>query len=251
MLQIPEEEVTKNGEKADRPRDDDDDDDRDADDAKASGSNGSKTSSASGPPPSAASVQVTDDDDDDGKGDYVQVSRLGNPLVNEVVIPLGQKDRFNRTTPDRDADELRTVRGRAGAGEADERPVQPGRQGDGPHGHRARAAPGRPGLNQQTGKPVDTLKINLTTPPSATPNRFGVIAGDNAGFPNGRRLADDVVDIELRVVAGAVDRQNVPLGDGVDENDKPFSTDVPLRRGAGFRIRPEAKREHVPIAPNK
>ena len=86
---------------------------------------------------------------------------------------------------------------------------------------------GVPGLNQQTGKPVDTLKINLATPPTDSPSRFGVLAGDNAGFPNGRRLTDDVVDIELRVVAGALIGKNVPLGDGVDENDKPFSSSFP------------------------
>ena len=69
-------------------------------------------------------------------------------------------------------------------------------------------------------------------PPSATPNRFGVLAGDTAGFPNGRRLSDDVVDIELRVIAGALlpDDQGgkqIPLGDGVDVNDKPFRATFP------------------------
>src|SRR5207249_1654222 len=86
---------------------------------------------------------------------------------------------------------------------------------------------GIPGLNRQTGKPVDTLKINLSTPPSNSPSRFGVLGGDNAGFPNGRRLTDDVVDIELRVIAGALIGKNVPLGDGVDQNDKPFSSTFP------------------------
>ena len=59
------------------------------------------------------------------------------------------------------------------------------------------------------------------------PNRFGVLAGDVAGFPNGRRLADDVIDIELRVIGGALlpadqGGKQLPLGDGVDQNDKPF-----------------------------
>jgi hypothetical protein len=174
-------------------------------------------------------VQVTGDDsgDDGGKGDYVQVSRLGNPLVNEVVIPLGQKDRFNRTTPDRDAEnygkyvvepelaKLLNALFNLGVKETDRTDIV------------LALLQGVPGLNQQTGKPVDTLKINLSTPPSATPNRLGVLAGDNAGFPNGRRLTDDVVDIELRVVAGALIGKNVPLGDGVDENDKPFSSTFP------------------------
>ena len=59
-------------------------------------------------------LQVTDADGRD-RGDWTQVSRLGNPLVNEVVIPLGQKDKFNRTQPQDDAEELRQVRRQAGA----------------------------------------------------------------------------------------------------------------------------------------
>jgi hypothetical protein len=69
-------------------------------------------------------------------------------------------------------------------------------------------------------------------PPSGNPSRFGVLAGDLAGFPNGRRLADDVVDIELRVIAGALLPANqggkqIPLGDGVDQNDKAFRPSFP------------------------
>ena len=68
-------------------------------------------------------------------------------------------------------------------------------------------------------------------PPSADPQRLGVLAGDLAGFPNGRRLTDDVVDIELRVVEGILldppDKRDVPLGDGVDQNDKSFSDHFP------------------------
>ena len=65
---------------------------------------------------------------------------------------------------------------------------------------------GVPGLTQISPRavPADTLKVNLGVPPTATPNRFGVLAGDTQGFPNGRRLADDVTDIELRVLAGAL-----------------------------------------------
>jgi len=89
-------------------------------------------------------------------------------------------------------------------------------------------ATGVPGLNQPAGvAPGEMLRLNLTTPPAASPNRGGVLAGDLAGFPNGRRLADDVVDAELRVVAGVlVDGFNIApnnqLGDGVDANDLPF-----------------------------
>src|SRR3712207_1174752 len=75
--------------------------------------------------------------------------------------------------------------------------------------------------------PADTLKINLGVPPSERENRFGVIGGDNAGFPNGRRLGDGVVDISLRVVGGYLIVKNLPLGDGVDVNDVPFLDPFP------------------------
>jgi Domain of unknown function (DUF4331) len=162
---------------------------------------------------------------------WVQVSRLGNPLVNEVVIPLGMKDRFNRTTPDRDAalygqfvtqPELAAVLNAlfgVGAPETDRTDIVQA------------LLQGIPGLNQHKGKhagtPVDTLKLNLGIDPSPMPDRFGVIGGDNAGFPNGRRLTDDVVDIELQVIAGFLVGNPVPLGDGVDEDSKGFLSQFP------------------------
>ena len=84
---------------------------------------------------------------------------------------------------------------------------------------------------------VDTIKLNLGVPPaSGAADRFGVIGGDLAGFPNGRRLDDDVVDIELQVVAGFLKGNKVPLGDGVDRNDKPFLSAFPYLAGptSGF-----------------
>jgi Domain of unknown function (DUF4331) len=90
---------------------------------------------------------------------------------------------------------------------------------------------GLPGLNEHAGKfagtPVDTLKLNLGVPPADEVNRFGVIGGDNAGYPNGRRPEDDVVDIDLQVVAGILVDNPVALGDGVDENDKSFLDQFP------------------------
>ncbi|HEV8658706.1 MAG TPA: DUF4331 family protein, partial [Thermoanaerobaculia bacterium] len=78
----------------------------------------------------------------------------------------------------------------------------------------------------------EMLRINLATPVTASPNRMGALAGDNGGFPNGRRLADDVVDIELQVVAGVLvsgfnKQPNNLLTDGVDANDKLFLTSFP------------------------
>ena len=63
---------------------------------------------------------------------------------------------------------------------------------------------GIPGLNKPEGvKPSSQLRLNMSVQPTASPNRLGVLRGDNAGFPNGRRLTDDVVDIELQALAGA------------------------------------------------
>jgi hypothetical protein len=163
---------------------------------------------------------------------YTQVSRLGNPLVNEVVIPLGKKDQFNRTTPDRDAKlygkyvvepELAKVMNLLF-------PVVKA-----PTTNRTdivqAVLQGIPGLNQHRANPpaVDTIKVNLGTAPAAAPKRLAALAGDTSGYPNGRRLTDDVVDIDLRVVAGALAKPPNPikLGDGVDQNDKPFLPTFP------------------------
>jgi hypothetical protein len=168
-----------------------------------------------------------------GKGPFTQISRLGNPLVNEVIIPLGQKDRFNRTQPKNDAanygqfvlqPELAAVLNKLFPGLV-----------NAPEKNRTdivqAVLQGVPGLNAFPGaagqNATDTLKINLGTPPSASPNRLGVLAGDNAGYPNGRRLTDDVVDIDLQVVAGALQGNNVPLGDGVNQNDVKFLSQFP------------------------
>jgi hypothetical protein len=183
---------------------------------------------------------------------WVQVSRLGNPLVNEVVIPLGQKDRFNRTSPDRDAElygkyvvkpELAAILNAlfdVGAPEDDRTDIVQA------------LLQGIPDLNQQRGaKPVDTLKLNLGVPPADMEDRFGAIGGDSAGFPNGRRLGDDVVDIELQVVAGFLKGNKVPLGDGVDRNDKPFLSSFPYLAPptSGFDSSPSQRIEpsHPPV----
>jgi hypothetical protein len=92
---------------------------------------------------------------------------------------------------------------------------------------------GVPGLNQPANvKPAEMLRLNTAIMPAANPNRLGVLAGDTQGFPNGRRLTDDVVDIELRVAAGVLiegfnKAPNNQIGDGVDANDEPFSPVFP------------------------
>ncbi len=208
-------------------------------------------------------VQVTNADFDQGglkgkgkgKGE-VQVSRLGNPLVNEVVIPLGKKDQFNRTTPDRDAELYGKYVVKPELAGILNALFDLGIKTDNRTDIVQALLQGIPGLNQHKGikgpPAVDTIKLNLGTPPaSGAENRFGVIGGDTAGFPNGRRLGDDVVDIELQVVAGFLIGKKVPLGDGVDRNDKPFLSTFPYLAGpdSGFDSRPSTRVEpaHPPV----
>jgi hypothetical protein len=74
-------------------------------------------------------------------------------------------------------------------------------------------------------KPAEYLRLNMAVAPTARPNRLGVLGGDLAGFPNGRRLADDITDEALQVTEGVLLGQSTGLGDGV--NDKPFLTSFP------------------------
>ncbi len=169
------------------------------------------------------------------KGKYVQVSRLGNPLVNEVVLPVALKDAFNALAPENDA----TV---AAAVDRVNDPEVP-KLIEAIYGIPAPKAPrddlfaifltGIEGLNKPMGKvqPAELLRLNTSIPPAAEPNRLGVLGGDNAGFPNGRRLTDDVVDIEIQALEGAVRTGEIvePLaaGDGVDSNDLAFGHTFP------------------------
>jgi hypothetical protein len=189
---------------------------------------------------------------------WTQVSRLGNCLINEVIIPVGKKDKFNATSPADDAknfgkfvdspEPARLLNALFGLGIK-----ETGRLADlGPA-----LLSGIPGLTQiaKNAAAADTLKLNMGVPPSANPNRFGLLAGDQAGFPNGRRLDDDCVDIELRAIAGALLPANqggkqIPLGDGVDRPAKPTRSTFPYVPQAddGFnqqfgRIEPQ----HAPV----
>ena len=91
---------------------------------------------------------------------------------------------------------------------------------------------GLPALNYTGPVHADLLRLNTSIPPSASPSRMGVLGGDLAGFPNGRRLADDVTDIELQAIGvqqplDFLAGKQYPLGDGVDANDKAFGTTFP------------------------
>jgi len=161
------------------------------------------------------------------RGHYRQISRLGMPLVNEVVIPVGKKDRFNASRPRRDAQFAQHVTD----------PELP-KLIEAIYGIHAPATPrndlvqvfltGVPGLNKPAHvRPSEQLRLNTSIAPAASPNRLGVIGGDTAGFPNGRRLADDVVDIALQVVEGELTGSPNDLGDAVNENDVAFGNDFP------------------------
>jgi hypothetical protein len=162
-------------------------------------------------------------------GPEVQVSRLGHPLVNEVVIGLADKDKFNATKPTGDGAFVSYVTNPSLPGLFNALygiPAPPTPRND----LVAVFLTGVAGLNKPANPnqvACEMLRLNLAIAPSARPSRLGVLAGDVAGFPNGRRLADDVVDIEERVAAGVLvpGYNNAPanlLGDGVDANDVPY-----------------------------
>ncbi|WP_454196119.1 DUF4331 domain-containing protein [Nocardia sp. Marseille-Q1738] len=190
-------------------------------------------------------------------GASVQVSRLGNPLVNEVVVPVGLKDAFNGLEPVGDA----------GIPQVVERVTEPELprliesiyKVPAPATPRndlveifltgiAKKAPTLDGsappiqadLNSQilnadansaAFRPSEMLRLNMSVPLTAQPNRLGVLAGDLQGFPNGRRLTDDVVDIALQAVEGAAQTGKLvdalATGDKVDTNDASFSSSFP------------------------
>jgi hypothetical protein len=166
---------------------------------------------------------------------FVQVSRLGHPLVNEVVIPRGTKDVFNSLEPTSDGAALNFVT------DPEVPKLLLALFGiDTPPTPRNDLVTvfltGIPGLNQPPNVVAsEMLRLNVAIAPVSAPNPIGVIAGDAAGFPNGRRLGDDTVDIALRVVAGASPLTpafnngiRTQLGDGVTGNDKPFLSSFPF-----------------------
>ncbi|WP_175410035.1 DUF4331 domain-containing protein [Streptomyces sp. TRM64462] len=160
-------------------------------------------------------------------GDWTQVSRLGMPLVNEVVNPVKDKDTFNASSPKQDARFLKNVT----------EPELP-KLIEQIYKIKAPATPrndlvsvfltGVDGINKPpNGVPSEMLRLNTSVEPVAEPKRLGVLDGDTAGFPNGRRLTDDVVDIALQTVEGELVGAKNDLGDAVDANDKDFGGSFP------------------------
>jgi hypothetical protein len=161
-------------------------------------------------------------------GPYAQVSRLGNPLVNEVLIPLGTKDYWNAQPPNEDQQFSSHVANPELAGLL---PVlYPGvfpnlaaynKTGTPRADLLAILLTGIPtgvvpGFQNYTGtRQADMLRLNVAIPPTRSkPSNLGLVGGDPAGYPNGRRVFDDVTTIELRAIAGAT----LPL---VDPSYKP------------------------------
>ena len=168
-------------------------------------------------------------------GPWVQVSRLGNPLVNEVLIPMAEKDSWNAVEPSQEKafkeyfqhPELAKLLGE----------LYPERF---PHleafsGPRedlvAILATGIPagvveGFQNASRKGVfaDMLRLNVAVPPAKEPNPLGLVGGDLAGFPNGRRVTDDITNVELKAVAGAT----IPL---VSKGFKPDAAVAAVEQG--------------------
>ena len=155
----------------------------------------------------------------DENGPWVQVSRLANPLINEVIIPLGKKDYWNSQSPYNDN---QFVPYYAHPEVANLLPILY------PNVFPHLAAYTKPrvdleailltgipsgiihGFQNYTGAtPADFLRLNMAIPPSDKPNILGVVGGDLSGFPNGRRVFDDTTTVELRALAGVT----IPLVD--------------------------------------
>ena len=193
-------------------------------------------------------------------GPFTQVSRLGNPLFNEVIVPMSDKDRWNALPPSADDEFAKYV----------EHPelaallpvLYPGVFPNLAAYTKARTdlvailltgipAGIVPGFQNFTGpKPADLLRLNVMIPPSAAPSAFGILGGDLAGFPNGRRVTDDIVAIELRAIAGAVlplvdpaftaDPAASVLTDGTVDDNQPFLEHFPYlgTPNSGSEVRP-------------
>ena len=174
-----------------------------------------------------------------GEGPFTQVSRLAMPLFNEVLVPIARKDEWNRSDPENDSEFAPLVARPELANllpvlYPDVFPNLAAFTGDRadllaifltgiPEGI-------VPGFQNTTGSTqADLMRLNMAIPPSEDPNVNGLIAGDAAGFPNGRRVFDDIATVELRALAGLtiplVDPSYVPdeaaglITDGTQELD--------------------------------
>ncbi|WP_052423195.1 DUF4331 domain-containing protein [Nonomuraea candida] len=169
-----------------------------------------------------------------GSDGYKQVSRLGNPNYNEVIIPLKERDRFNALRPENDEsgglvvpatldpDQARVVarQAKVAAPPAPRKDLEAiyltGLSADGPlkldlNSHRLNADASRLARAEE-------LRLNMSTPVTAAPGRYGLLKGDHQGYPNGRRLVDDVVTVNLRMLLGEPAGRGAP---GLVAEDSP------------------------------
>jgi hypothetical protein len=205
--------------------------------------------------------RVLDDDEHwTGHGPWRQVSRLANPLFNEVIVPMARKDEWNATHP---VDDKRFAQYVAHPELARLLPVlYPG-----VFPHLAAYTKARadllailltgipqgivPGFQNFTGTvQADLMRLNMAIPLATKPNPLGLIGGDPAGFPNGRRVFDDTVTVELRAVAGATiplvdhtftpDKAATAVTDGTSNTNPPYLNTFPYlgTPGGGYQSIP-------------
>jgi hypothetical protein len=166
---------------------------------------------------------------------WKQVSRLGEPLINELLIPTELKDKWNASTPDKDKQFEQYYSSPVLAKLLNQLYPQ-----FGPFTETNRTdlvsvlltGLKEPNLNYTGTTLADEIRLNLAISPTAPVghgNRLGVLGGDLAGYPNGRRLEDDVIDISERAVGGVLIGHSLPLGDGVDGNDVPYLATFPYQ----------------------
>ena len=169
------------------------------------------------------------------KASWSQIQRMGNPLINELIIGTGSKDTFSMSEPAKDSQFasffldplLAKIFSSIGV------PVPPAPRTD-LLPLVVYMAPICPGCGKDDAGPVaDLLRLNTGIPPTPfdKAKRLGFVAGDSAGFPNGRRPVDDVVDIAARAVAGILVDSKVygtPIGDGVNTAASPTTPGFPF-----------------------
>jgi hypothetical protein len=171
---------------------------------------------------------------------FTPIQRMGNPLINELIIGTGSKDKFSMSEPKDDGqfasfflDPLLARVINAAYGGAVAIPTPPRTDLLPLVTYAAPICPGcTPG---QAGPVADLLRLNTGIPPTAkmSRKRLGFIAGDSAGFPNGRRVSDDVTDISARAVVGVLAGApfngfpNNAIGDGVNSNDMAYQETFP------------------------
>ncbi len=180
-------------------------------------------------------VQVLQQENEEGRNRWAQVQRMGNPLINELIIGTGFKDRFSMDDPVHDGQFasffLSPLLAQIFA--SINIPVPPAPRTD-LLPLVQYMAPICPGCAATDAGPIaDLLRLNtgIAPTPFAQAKRLGFLAGDTSGYPNGRRPVDDVVDISARAVAGILvdsTKYGTRIGDGVNTASAPISDSFPF-----------------------